>query len=191
MLLAFYLLLPFYLLGINLIDQRLLNRELISRIFLVFLGAGALAAAFYLSYPRLTALNLQNFIASQGFDLSAVNYIEQTANRDHMFWPTRWLAPPAIQQQGFKNYYHNQFYYSMPIGQPQRLYDFYLEMVYQGAKRSTMEKAMAEAGVKESYFVINKYWRNFEKIVNQAKTESDEVYIVDEGQLYVFRYLLP
>ena len=78
----------------------------------------------------------------------------------------------------------------MPMGNPQTFYDYYLEMIYQGATRQTMEKAMAQAGVGESYFVLNQYWRNAEKIAEQAKESADIIYEIDAGKVYIFKYTI-
>jgi len=61
-------------------------------------------------------------------------------------------------------------------------------MIYQGAKRETMEKAMLEAGVDESYFVLNKYWNNSEKIAQAAMDSADKVYEIDNGKIWIFKY---
>ena len=98
------------------------------------------------------------------------------------------VGAAAIKEFGFKKYYNNQFYYSMPMGNPQTFYDYYLEMIYQGATRQTMEKAMAQAGVSESYFVLNQYWRNAEKIASQAKESADSTHEIDAGKIYIFKY---
>jgi len=78
----------------------------------------------------------------------------------------------------------------MPMGESKTFYDGYLEMIYQGSKKETMQKAMVEAKVNESYFVLNKYWRNFEKIRQQATESADKIYEVDDGNIIIFKYLL-
>ncbi len=45
------------------------------------------------------------------------------------------------------------------------------------------------AGVKTSYFVLNKYWWNFIKISDQAKIEADNWQSINNGQIYVFKYV--
>jgi len=187
--LSFYVLFPFYLLGIYFIVKKLLIKDFYHRLFLLFSFATVLTITFYLTYPRLDSQQPSKFYSVSGSDIKAVNYIEQTATLDHIVLANQMVGAAAIDQKGFKKYYQNQFYYSMPMGTPQTLYEFYLEMIYQGAKRETMEKAMIEADVTESYFVVNKYWRNSEKIINQAKNQADEVYSVDEGNIYIFKYL--
>ena len=187
--LSFYLLFPFYLLGIYFLVKKLLLKDFYHKIFLLFLFATVLTITFYLTYPRLDSQQPSKFYSVSGSDIKAVNYIEQTAALNHIVLANQMVGAAAIDQKGFKKYYQNQFYYSMPMGTPQTLYELYLEMIYQGAKRETMEKAMFEAGVDESYFVVNKYWRNSEKIINQAKNQADGVYSVDDGNIYIFKYL--
>ncbi len=188
LLLSFYLLLPFYLLGFHYIFKKFLNHGFYYRFFVFFGLALILTISFYLSYPRLDSQEPSKFYSISESDIEAVNFIEQTAAIDHIVLANQMVGVAAIDQKGFKKYYNNQFYYSMPMGNPQTLYDLYLEMVYQGAKRETMEKAMVEADVSEAYFVINKYWRNFEKIVAQASDGADEIFQFNDGKIYIFKY---
>jgi len=51
-----------------------------------------------------------------------------------------------------------------------------------------MLAAMDLVGVNEAYFVLNKYWWAFPKIVEEAKLEADEWQGLDKGEIYVFRY---
>ena len=51
-----------------------------------------------------------------------------------------------------------------------------------------MLAAMELAGVNEGYFVLNKYWWAFPKILAEAKLEADSWQEFDKGKIYVFRY---
>ena len=61
-------------------------------------------------------------------------------------------------------------------------------MIYEGARRTTMERIMTEAGVTEGYFVVNKYWRDADKIVAKARQSADQVFEIGNGTVYVFKY---
>jgi len=51
-----------------------------------------------------------------------------------------------------------------------------------------MLKAMDLVGVDEAYFVINKYWKDSRKIIENAKIEANDFQIINGGEIYVFRY---
>ncbi len=187
--LTFYILLPFFLLGIYVFIKKIWESdEILKKIFLIFILSGGLSISLYLSYPRLNQYEPAKFFSLSESDIKAVTLIEQVASPNHIVLANQMIGAAAIKEFGFKKYYNNQFYYSMPMGQSKTLYEGYLEMIYQGAKRETMQKAMREAGVNESYFVLNKYWRNFEKIADQASASAEKVYTIDNGNILIFKY---
>jgi hypothetical protein len=186
--LAFYILLPLFLLGLHRIIKKLWAGDWWQKAFLIFILAGSLTVSFYFSYPRLNNYEPAEFFSISASDLKAVNFIEQTAAPGHIVLANQMIGASAIKEFGFKKYYANQFYYSMPMGRPQTLYQYYLEMVYQGSKKETMLLAMDEAGVNEAYFVLNQYWNNSEVIKKQAAATADQIYEIDEGKVYVFKY---
>ncbi len=92
-----------------------------------------------------------------------------------------------MREFGFSHYYKsNIFYYPIPTGG--ELYQYYLSMVYNKPGKDTMFAAMDLTGVKKSYFVLNKYWWAFPKILEEAKLEADSWQEIDNGQVYVFKY---
>lgn len=186
--LTFYTLLPFFFVGIYQILKIFWSQDIFYKLFLVMGLTAVMSASLYLSYPRLNQYEPAKFFSLGQADLDAVNYIEQVAAPEHIVLANQMVSVAAINEFGFKKYYHGQFFYSMPNGETRTFYDSYLDMIYNGASRETMIKAMNEAGVDESYLVINKYWNNFEKIVSQAADSSDKVYSIDNGKVYVFKY---
>ncbi len=186
--LALYAAGPIILIGVYKIVETLWEHDRATKIALVVLGSGLLTISLYLSYPRLNQYEPSKFFSVSHSDISAVEIIEQTAHPEHIVLANQMIGAVAIQQVGFKKYYTGEFFYSLPSGTPHQLHDYYLEMIYGGARRDTMEKAMAYAGVSEGYFVINRYWNNAERIANQARQNADEVTSVDNGNLYIFKY---
>ncbi len=186
--LAFYILLPIFLIGLNQVIKRFWGKDVFIKLFIILSLAGLISVSLYLSYPRANQYEPAKFFSVSESDIKAVRLIEQTAALNHVVLANQMVGAAAIKEFGFKNYYNGQFYYSMPMGTPQTLYDLYLEMIYQGAQRQTMEKAMKEAGVDEAYFVLNKYWNNSEKISQQATESADAKYLIDENKVYVFKY---
>jgi len=187
--LTFYILLPFFLIGLYVFIKNLWQKEnYLAKSFLVSILSGLLLISLYLSYPRLNQYEPAKFFSLSESDIKAITLIEQIAAPEHIVLANQMVGAAAIKELGFKKYYNNQFYYSMPMGEPKTFYQGYLEMIYEGAKKETMQKVMNEAGVNESYFILNKYWQNFEKIANQAANSADKIYTVDDGEILIFKY---
>ncbi|OGY51254.1 MAG: hypothetical protein A3J59_02765 [Candidatus Buchananbacteria bacterium RIFCSPHIGHO2_02_FULL_56_16] len=189
-LLGFYVLLPIFLIGLHRIITRLRESDAFGRVALVGGLSGLVMISLYLSYPRVNQYEPAKFFSVSASDLKAVELIEQTAAPDHVVLANQMVGAAAIQQFSFKKYYQGEFYYSMPMGSPRRLHELFLEMTYEGATRETMDTAMAYAGVDEAYFVLNRYWRDFENISRQATDSADKVFSVDDGAVMVFLYRL-
>ncbi len=64
-------------------------------------------------------------------------------------------------------------------------------MVYNFPDKKIAEQAMLTARVDQLFFVINDYWKNFDKIVDQAKSEANKWFIVDGSKSFIFYYTLP
>ncbi len=187
--LAFYVLLPFFLIGLYFVIKKLYQHDSYTRLLLTLVLAGSLTISLYLSYPRLNQYEPAKFFSVSAADIKAVDFIEESAAPLHLVLANQMVGAAAIKEFGFKKYYQNQFYYSMPMGSPQTFYQAYLDMIYQGAKRETMEKVMAEANVNEAYFVLNQYWRDSEKIAKLASADADNVYDIENGKIWIFKYL--
>jgi len=187
-LLGFYILFPFFLLGVYRLIRLFWRDDFYRKLFLIFCLAGLLTVSLYFSYPKIDQYQPEKFFSLSAADVKAVNFIERSAAADHIVLANQMVSVAAISEFGFKKYYDGQFYYSMPMGERQTLYEGYLDMIYNGAKKETMAKAMAAAGVSESYFVINSYWNNFNKIVTQASKSAQAVYNIDGGKIYIFKY---
>ncbi|MDD5527574.1 MAG: hypothetical protein PHO56_01185 [Patescibacteria group bacterium] len=148
-----------------------------------------IAVSLYGSYPRL-----DNYYNSHSFsvgadDLAAVNWIAQDAgNTPYAVLADQQVSVGALWTFGFSHYYKNDIYfYPIPTGGP--LYQIYLNMVYQKPDRATALSATDLTGVDTVYFVINKYWTGFDKVVEQAKIDSGSFANINNGQIYIFKYL--
>lgn len=155
--------------------------------FLIFIAI-LISVSLYLSYPRY-----DHYYNSRGFstgenDIKAVKWINNYGNGNYIVLANQQVSAAALREYGFNKYYkENIFYYPIPTGGP--LYQYYLEMVYKKPSRETMAKAMDLAGVNEGYFVLNKYWWAFEKILAEAKLEAASWEEIDKGEIYIFKYL--
>lgn len=195
LLLIAFCLLPFVLIAIyglliNITKQNIFIRSAFIT-FLVIL----ICTALYVAYPRL-----DNYYNSHGFsisqdDLEAVHWIESDAKgTDFIVLANQQTSAAALNEFGFKKYYPSTssgqateiFYYPVPTGGP--LYQYYLDMVYNKPTKETMRQAMDLAGVKLGYFVLNKYWWAFPKVLAEAKLEADSYEAIDKRAVYVLKY---
>lgn len=181
-------LLPFFMISIYALIEKISKQNIfVISSFAAFLIL-LIAASLYITYPRY-----DNYFNSRGYsvsasDIKAVDFINKQAEDDYIVLANQQVSAAALSRFGFKKYYGlNQiFYYPIPTSSP--LYQYYLDMVYKKPDRETMIAAMDLAGVNNGYFVLNKYWRNFVKIADEAKLSSDGWEEIDGGQAYVFKY---
>ena len=125
-----------------------------------------------------------------------MRWIEENANENYIALANQQVSAAALREFGFKKYYTPSpyqgegggevFYYPIPTGGP--LYQYYLDMVYKKLSRETMNAAMDLVGVKKGYFILNKYWWAFPKILEEAKFEADDWKDFGNGEVYVFEY---
>ena len=191
-------LLPFLLLVFYGFYIRLEKTNRIIKLAVVVFAALLITASLYLSYPRF-----DNYYNSHSFstgrpDIDAARWIHNDASStDYIVLANQQVSAAALHEFGFMKYYQPRsairdprsaiFYYPIPTGG--ELYQYYLDMVYDSPSRATMEKAMALAGVNTGYFVLNKYWWAFPKILAEAKLTADSWQEIDNGDVYVFKYL--
>ncbi|MBI4779380.1 hypothetical protein HY797_02930, partial [Candidatus Falkowbacteria bacterium] len=190
LLVACLFLLPFFILSLYALIEKISKQN----IFIILSSAGFLSllisAALYITYPRY-----DNYFNSRGYsvsssDIKAVDWIDENSKNDYIVLANQQVSAAALSRHGFKKYYdsgQNQiFYYPIPTSSP--LYGYYLDMVYKKPDRETITAAMALAGVNEGYFVLNKYWWAFPKILDEAKFRASSWQAIDEGKVYVFKY---
>jgi hypothetical protein len=146
------------------------------------------SAALYLTYPRY-----DNYFNSRGYsvssaDIASVDWINRDATGDFIVLANQQVSAAALSQFGFKKYYgaNQLFYYPIPTSSP--LYNYYLDMVYKKPSRETMFQAMDLAGVNQGYFVLNKYWWAFKKILDEAKLSADSFMDFNNGEDFMFKY---
>jgi len=187
LLVACLFLAPFIILSIGKLVELIRRQNLLFKTSWLVFALLLLCASLYLTYPRF-----DRYFNSRGYsvgesDFAAVDWIEQAAGGDYIVLANQQVSVAALSRFGFKKYYPGDiFYYPIPTGGP--LYNYYLEMVYQKPTRETMAKATALAGVNKGYFVLNKYWTDFAKILAEAKLAADSWQSIDEGQVYIFKF---
>ena len=191
LLVAGLFLLPFIILALySLIEKVSQQNIFIKSSFAVFLTL-LIGASLYISYPRY-----DNYFNSRGYSVStadnrAVNWINADAKSDFIVLANQQVSAAALSQFGFKKYFSGRngeqiFYYPIPTGSP--LYQYYLDMVYKKPSRETMFRALDLTGVSQGYFVLNKYWWAFPKILDEAKFRADSWQEINNGEVFVFKY---
>jgi len=160
------------------------------RLIWTVLFVSILSASFYSAYPRRdNYFNSRGYATSQA-DWEAVNSIAKKSRNDYLVLANQQTSAAALQALGFDHYYQTAsgplYFYPIPTSGP--LYQYYLEMVYKNPERDTMLRAMDLVGVNEAYFVIDKYWKDSQKIIELAKPEATAFWPVAGGQAYVFFY---
>jgi len=149
-----------------------------------------ISASLYLSYPRLDAyVNSRGYSVSNA-DLLAVRSIAKQTNKPYIVLANQQTSVASLKELGFDHYFkvgsEQIFFYPIPTGG--KLYQYYLDMVNNTPSRETMKKAMNLVGVKESYFVVSKYWWLSDRIIAQAKINADTYWEINGGDIYVFRF---
>ena len=187
---------PFCLVSIYAFINNLLSQNKAIKYSLLGFMVFLISTSLYLSYPRFdNYFNSHGYSVSQS-DINAVKWIEDNAENDYIVLANQQVSAASLHEFGFKKYYPDKskisnlksqiFYYPIPTGGP--LYQYYLKMVYEYPSKETVIGAMNLVDVNEAYFVLNKYWWAFPKLLQEAKIEADEFIEIDNGEIYVFKY---
>lgn len=146
-----------------------------------------ITTSLYVSYPRFDRyFNSRGYSVGQN-DIEAVRWIDKNADGDYLVLANQQVSAAALSQFGFKRYYDNNiFYYPIPTSSP--LYQYYLDMVYKKPDKRTITEAMDMVGVNQGYFVLNKYWWQFPKILAEAKFSADSWKEFGNGEVFVFKF---
>lgn len=184
--------LPFIMTAIVSITRRVMQQNNITIYLWIIFSVSIITASVYYSYPRLDDYyNSRSFSTSQS-DIEAVHWISKDAgtNDNFIVLANQQVSAAALQEFGFKKYFHTAnkelFYYPIPTGD--RLYQFYLNMVYGKADKKTALKAADLVGADTVYFVLNNYWFAFEKILAEAESSADYTESINGNKIFIFKY---
>ncbi|NQU83078.1 MAG: hypothetical protein HQ536_00020 [Parcubacteria group bacterium] len=186
-----YLLLPLCLFALAFLFKKLQKSGITIKLFFILIIASLMTFSIYLTYPRVDRYDLSHNINTSISDINAVHFIEEDAGgEDYIVLANQAVSAAALKEFGFKKYFITEkseiFYYPIPTGGI--LYEHYLDMVYKEPSREIMTQAMNLTGVKQGYFVLNKYWTNSERILEKAKLTADSYYSLDKEQIFVLKY---
>lgn len=185
--------LPLVLLGFKGLISVGLKKSLFTQITWALFLTIILTSSLYNSYPRL-----DKYANSRGYntsinDLRAVSSVAEK-NKDrggekYIVLANQQVSAAALKTFGFNNYLEidNKQIYFYPIPTGGDLYQYYLKAVYNKPDKKTLNEAMDFALVKEGYLIINKYWNRSAELINEAKLEADEFWLIDK-EIFIFRY---
>jgi hypothetical protein len=144
----------------------------------------------YLAYPRADAYVISKGWNTSETDMAAVSAInDDAAGEPYIVLSAQPVSAAALSKFGFFKYYDTPegqiFAYPVPTGGA--LYQYFLKMIYTDPSSEYMNEAMALAGVKRGYFVVNSYWTDSDHIIARAKQSSESWFGIDNAD-YVFRY---
>lgn len=182
--------LPFLLITLKqLITKIQGEKKLTQGLWLIF-GLSLLVASLYLSYPRFDKYWNSRGYSTSASDLAAVQAIDQDARPEtYLTLANQQVSVAALAEFGFDHYYQTSvgplYFYPIPTGGP--LYQYYLDMVYKNPGRANLKGACALTGVKKIYLVINKYWHQSGRLINEAKLSADHWWTIN-NDVYIFKY---
>ncbi len=187
LIISFLFLVPvFYDMFVCLLKKIEKEARIFKIILLIFLGVLCLVS-LYLNYPRKdNYFNSRSFSVSQS-DFSTVKHIEEhKINDNYIVLANQQVGAATIKEYGFKRYYDSWFYYSVQTGG--LLYDYYLKIIANPDKELAKD-LLDKTGADECLVVVNDYWWAFDKIIEEMKAVADDYYSIDEGKVYVFRFI--
>ncbi len=149
----------------------------------------ALMVSIYFSYPVYDRYLNSKSVNVTDADINTVQYIENDAmGESYIVLANQMVGAAAIKEFGFANYYNNNFYYSMPLGN-NNIYQEFLAMIEGQASHELAVQAMEKAQVKRLYFVVNNYWHSSKTANEQAQNTADESIPIDGGVNNIYLYL--
>jgi hypothetical protein len=213
--LVFYFLLPTFLFGCSWLFTNILSRqptrdrsfachpELVSgSAFIVVLLTLTTTASLYITYPIFDNYKNSKFWSLGQSDIAAVQTInadaaachsdpasagEESLSCDYIVLSNQMVAAAALNEFGFKKYFGNEFYYSIPNANPDGFYKYFLTMMESDPTRAVAKEAMKAAGVNQLYFVADKYWRDADAIIEKAKTTANRWQSIND-KVFIFYY---
>ncbi len=179
--------LPISFVALKVMFYKILQQNLIVKCSWLFFLLVIVTAAFYLAYPRSDNYQNSHNYAVSADDIEAVKFIENDSmGAEYLVLANQQVSAAALRVYGFSRYYQDFFYYPLPTSG--RLYQLYLNMVYDNPSRETMVEAMNLLSVNRAYLVLNKYWWAFDKIKEEAKISSDHWFVLPSQNIYIFKF---
>lgn len=181
--------LPFLLIALNYFIEKINKQNNFTKIvFFIFLSI-SLTSSLYLSYPRIDKYDNTRGYSTSIKDLEAVRSIEKQSKASYFVLANQQVSAAALKVFGFERYLkvNNKELYFYPIPTGGKLYQYYLSAVYDSPSKELMLDAMNFVKTKESYLIINKYWNQSARLINEAKLEADSFWEIN-NEVFIFKY---
>jgi len=184
-----FFLVPFFILGLGHFLLNLRNRPLSLNASTIILLCAFALSAFYMTYPRHDAYEMNRGFNVSAHDQAAVRLVEDWAEGEpYISLANQSVSAAAIEQIGFR-YYGSLFFYPIPTGEP--LYQFFLKM-NDTPTREIAQEALnlvpMHGDIDTLFYFVNSYWWDSPRIIETAKTTADDWRSINNGAVYVFRY---
>jgi hypothetical protein len=187
LLVASFFLIPFIILAIYNFLFKLKEKIYPVKIPIFIFLALLITTSLYFSYPRFDHYHNSHGISTGIYDIEATKWIEDNNKKQFAVLANQQVSAAALKNFGFNKYFSNNiFYYPIPTSSP--LYQNYLDMVYDKPSKKNAQKAMNLLNINEVYFILNKYWWAFPKILDEAKLEADSFVSFGNDDVFVFKY---
>jgi len=144
-----------------------------------------ISASFYLSYPRYDNVQASRALNVSKYDFKAVQYIENNESLPYIVLANQNTSVAAVKLYGFDPVYNSYFYYPIPTGN--ELYQIFLQMVNDQPKLEYINEARQLTRINTVYFVLPKYWNNFNQIKSAAEQIAIEHHSIDD-QIEIFKF---
>lgn len=191
--LSFYFLLPFFMVGIVLLIKSFVENKHIFRIFVFVSLSLFLSISFYFSYPRVDKYENFHGYSMSDTHIKIVDYIEQNFdNRNYVVLGDQTLGATVISKYGFRKYYKNEFYYSLPTKIKDNIYSDFLDMTKEEKnKKEAAVNTAKKVEVNTIFVVLNDYWEFTDKLIDEHKKLANNWVEVDSGKAFIFEYNVP
>lgn len=179
---------PFIILAFGHISMNLRTKPIALKLTCLTLLTMIASASFYLTFPRTDAYTTSRAFNASQADVDAVYLIEEWAkNTPYIVLANQSVSAAAMKQLGFR-YYSNYFFYPIPTGDV--MYQNFLAM-NETPSREIVNQAhqliAKEENVRTVFYVVDTYWWQSERIIEQAKSIADDWKSIG-GSVYVFRF---
>jgi hypothetical protein len=186
---ALIFLLPAILKAFRYLSIKLKEKSINYQIIFSITIAVMLTASLYFSYPRLDNYHSSRSFSISRSDIASVNFINDKMKDKYIVLSNQQLAVTALKELGFNNYIkldnEEIYFYAIPTGG--KLYQYYLETVYQDNSYQAIKKAMKYSRVNHGWVAIHQYWWASDKIIEELKLKANEYYnINDDIHLFYF-----
>ncbi len=101
------------------------------------------------------------------------------------------LGASLISKYGFRKYFGDEFYYSLPTNIKGNIYQDFINMTKEESdKLKTAYEAAKKTGANIIVFVLNDYWDYTDKLLDEHKKLANMWIEIDGGRAYIFEYVV-